>query len=119
MNSASRYDKEAWSASAAQRADDVCDRFEHAWKTSQQPRIEDYVVEAPARECPALLRELLLLELWYRRRNGESPSAGEYRQRFPVHAELVADVFAAGGASVGSQAEEADSFRPSRSASRG
>ena len=46
MNSASRYDKEA---SAAQRADDVCDRFEHAWKTGQRPRIEDYVVEAPAR----------------------------------------------------------------------
>jgi hypothetical protein len=41
---------------------------------------------------PALLRELLLLELDYRRRRGETPDPVEYRARFP---DCLADIEAA------------------------
>jgi hypothetical protein len=44
--------------SQVQRIDQVCDRFEAAWKEGQRPRIEDYLstAEEPARSV--LIREL-------------------------------------------------------------
>ena len=40
-----------------------------------------------------LLRNLLVLELSCRRRNGESLTPGEYRTRFPEHAQLIDSLF--------------------------
>jgi serine/threonine-protein kinase len=75
------------SADAAQtltrRADQQCDRFEAAWKAGQQPRTEDYLAGAPEADPPALLRELLLLEVAYRCQAGEQLRADEFLQRFP------------------------------------
>src|SRR5690348_13089397 len=65
------------------RIDEACDRFEAAWKAGPPPRIEDYLDAAPVAERPALLRQLLAVELDYRRRRGERPAAPEYRPRFP------------------------------------
>jgi tetratricopeptide (TPR) repeat protein len=59
-------------------------RFEIAWLAGQQPRIEDYLGTAPEPECSTLLRELLLLEIYYRRRAGEDPKPEDYRDRFPA-----------------------------------
>jgi serine/threonine protein kinase len=69
--------------SLVQRIDQVCDRFESAWKAGQRPRIEDYLneVEDPARSF--LVRELVELDFTYRRRAGERPLAEEYRARLP------------------------------------
>jgi hypothetical protein len=77
--------------------DEVCDRFEGAWATAgsdgQRPRIEDYLGDTPEPERTELLRELLALELEYRRDRGEKPTLQEYQTRFPAHAELVNTVF--------------------------
>jgi hypothetical protein len=68
------------------RVDAVCDRFEAAWKaaaTGPAPRIEDYLTQLPEADRPALLRELVLLEIHYRGRRGEQLRAEDYLGRFP------------------------------------
>src|SRR5437016_831894 len=65
------------------RVEQICDRFEAACKAGQRPRIEDYLPEVPAREQSALLRELILLEIDYRRLAGEHVHEGEILTRFP------------------------------------
>jgi len=75
------------------RLDRICDRFESAGRAGRRPRIEDFLGEIPEPERPALLRELLLLELELRRTQGERPTAAEYRARFPSDGALIDDVF--------------------------
>jgi serine/threonine protein kinase len=69
--------------------DQVCDRFEAAWKTadapSQQPRIEDFLADVPQPLCSALLRELLNIEVAWRKQAGETVRLEDYWQRFPDH----------------------------------
>jgi tetratricopeptide (TPR) repeat protein len=69
--------------SLARRIDALCNRFEKAWKEGRRPAIEDYLAEAPAPERSPLLRELIALEMAYRRLAGEQPQAAEYHARFP------------------------------------
>jgi serine/threonine-protein kinase len=64
-------------------AEQVCRRFEAAWKAGQRPRIETCLDGEPEALGPFLLQELVLVEVEYRRRAGEEPQAEEYRQRFP------------------------------------
>ncbi len=71
------------------RMDEVCDRFEAAWKAGLRPRIEDYLEEPAGPERSALWHDLLVLELVYRRRQGERPTPEEYRARFPARVNLV------------------------------
>jgi hypothetical protein len=66
------------------RIDEACDRFEHAWQAGRRPRIEDYLADASGPEHRALLRELLVVELGYRRCQGETPTPIEYQARFPA-----------------------------------
>jgi serine/threonine-protein kinase len=74
----------------------ILDRFEAAWqdpKTREaHPRIEDYL-EGGSR--PYLLRELIVLDLAYRRKLGERPSLEEYQARFPRQNEPVLAAFGA------------------------
>ena len=72
---------EALPLDLARRLDPVCDRFEDAWLA--RPRIEDFLEDVAEADRPALLRELLWLDLDYRRRGGERPVAEEYRRRLP------------------------------------
>ncbi|MCI0457355.1 MAG: protein kinase [Gemmataceae bacterium] len=67
----------------AQRVDEQCDRFEGAWRNGQRLAVEDCLgaINGPGRRV--LLRELLLLEVAYRRRAGEVPRPEDYRLRFP------------------------------------
>lgn len=74
------------------RLDPVCDRFEGTWLAGP-PRIEDYLEEVVEPDRPALLRELLMLDLEYRTRAGNRPSAEEYHQRFPSSGALIDTVF--------------------------
>jgi serine/threonine-protein kinase len=76
------------SPSLWQRVDELCDRFEDAWKAGQRPRIEDYLGAASEPERCKLLEELLQVELAYCRRRGETLVLEEYLRRFPAHAEL-------------------------------
>ena len=42
------------------------------------------------RSDPALLRELIALEVELRRSRGDDPNPGEYRERFPAQTAVVA-----------------------------
>jgi serine/threonine protein kinase/formylglycine-generating enzyme required for sulfatase activity len=77
------------------RVEAICDRFEEAWKAGQRPQLEDYLGDFAGPVRVVLLRELLVLELAYRRRQGETPSLADYRPRFPLDAELLDTVFRA------------------------
>jgi WD40 repeat protein/tRNA A-37 threonylcarbamoyl transferase component Bud32 len=81
-------------AQRARQLDRWCDRFEVAWKTGQRPSLERYLAKVHSAAQPELLRELLILELEYRRQRGEKPEREEYRLRFPAHAEVIDTVFA-------------------------
>ena len=68
----------------AQRVDEVCERFEVAWRSGGRPRIEDYLRGASETERLVLLHELILLDVEYRRRQAEAVQPEEYLGRFPV-----------------------------------
>jgi WD40 repeat protein/tetratricopeptide (TPR) repeat protein len=72
--------------------DKVCDQFEAAWQAKgsdgPRPRIEDFLGDLAEPGRSMLVRELLRLELAYRRDAGESPALKEYQGRFPEYATL-------------------------------
>src|SRR5262249_13812393 len=68
-------------------------RFEAAWLAGARPRIEDYLPAAAGPERESYLRELLILELAYRRRDGEQPNFTVYAVRFPEHRAVVGALF--------------------------
>ncbi|MGO9599209.1 MAG: protein kinase domain-containing protein, partial [Isosphaeraceae bacterium] len=82
------------SPSGAGRFEDACDRFERAWHGGERPRIEDYCKCAAPAGAP-LIRELLMVELVYRRQLGETPLLDEYQSRFPGQAAAIRDAFEA------------------------
>jgi tetratricopeptide (TPR) repeat protein/tRNA A-37 threonylcarbamoyl transferase component Bud32 len=94
MNEASALLDEL-SEGALWRLEEACCRFEEAWKAGQRPRLEDFVAGPVRAERLALLRELLRLEVYYRRQAGEGPSAADYETRFPGATALLSDLFAA------------------------
>ena len=73
----------AVSAARARRADQVCDCFEAAWRGGRRPQIEVFLDDASEPTRSLLLRELVGLEVVYRRMRGESPRLSEYRGTVP------------------------------------
>ncbi len=53
--------------------DDVCLRFEAAWQTGQEPRIDDFLDGIPEVHRPPLLQELHRLDAEYRQRQASLP----------------------------------------------
>jgi tetratricopeptide (TPR) repeat protein len=90
--------------------DEASDRFEEAWETGQRPAIEAYLTGAPEPERSVLLHELLVLELGYRRRGGETPTPAEYCHRFPDHLALIQHAFEKAGMLTGSVAAPAAAY---------
>jgi serine/threonine-protein kinase len=101
MNNATPTEEGNHSASLGGRMEAVCDRAEAAWKAGRRPTIEDYLGEVPEAGRAALFRELLALELTYRRRVGERPTPQDYSDHFPEHAALIEAVFGGPTASGG------------------
>ena len=64
------------------KVDDICSRFEAAWKTGSQPHVEDHVADLSDAEKPEVLRELILLDVFYRRQRGETCLPTDYQSRF-------------------------------------
>ncbi len=68
--------------------DQVCDQFEAAWQTvgtgTAAPRLEDYALRLPEPERGALVRELIVLDIDYRRRAGQDPQPADYLLCFPT-----------------------------------
>ena len=78
----------------ALHVDEVCDRFEAAWRAVRKPLIEDYWrQEHEGPERSALLCELLALDVYWRRRHGEQPEPRDYDLRFPGETAVVDAVF--------------------------
>ena len=71
---------------------EICDRFEAALKAGDLPSIERSLADVGEPARSPLLRWLLLLELDYRRRSGQTPTPEEYQVRFPDHTTIVAEV---------------------------
>src|SRR5262249_54406981 len=85
-------DDAPWSPSLALRVEQVCNRFEAACKAGQRPQIEHYLDHTPEPERPVLLRELLALEVEYRRKSGEGVTPEEYCRQFAEYTELIWDI---------------------------
>jgi WD40 repeat protein/serine/threonine protein kinase len=65
------------------RVDRVCNRFEAAWRAGRPLAIEECLAGWEEPERSVLLRELILVEVWHRRRHGEICREADYRNRFP------------------------------------
>jgi hypothetical protein len=81
------------SEEAVWRLEEVCCRFEQSWRAGQRPRLEDFLADAEGFERQVRLRELLALDVHYRRRAGEAPTVGDYDTRFPDASALWSEVF--------------------------
>jgi serine/threonine-protein kinase len=66
----------------------LCDRFEAEWKAGAEPDIKRYLAEAPEPARHEMARELLKLDIHYRRDRGDTILASDYKS-FPEHASLV------------------------------
>ena|GEM_PF-281221 len=81
------------SLGSARRLNDVCERFETAWRGGNSPRIEDELRECPESEREPLLVELLALELELLESAGQPASLSTYQTRFPDNLPLVEQAF--------------------------
>ena len=83
------------------RVDELCDRFESAWRRGERPCLADYARELPEADRLVAARELIRVEVEYRVRRGEVPLPREYEEADPdldpswieqvIAAELVVD----------------------------
>lgn len=68
--------------SMVQKVDGICTQFEAVWKSGKPPRIEDYLESLAGQERAEVLRELIPLDIHYRRKRGEAIDAEFYAHRF-------------------------------------
>ncbi|MEO2017241.1 MAG: serine/threonine-protein kinase [Fuerstiella sp.] len=77
---------------ALERIDDLCAEFERKWRSNEAPTIESVLdQDASPIERDVLLAELIVLDVDYRRRLGETPTEQEYLDRFPDDAKAIND----------------------------
>src|SRR3954451_8070870 len=62
--------------------EEACDQFEAVWRAGGRPDIATAVRELIAEIRPVGVRELVALDIFYRRRLGEHPIPAEYTERF-------------------------------------
>ncbi len=84
-------DRESLQCTQLERIVSLCDRFEHAWRQGDRPRIESFLTAIDDRE--ALLERLLLIELDLRKEAGELVTPDDYRARFMNSPTVVNAVF--------------------------
>lgn len=77
---------------ALERIDDLCADFERKWQSDERPTIESvFVGDVASEERAVLLAELIVLDVDYRRRRGETPTKQEYLDRFPESPQAIND----------------------------
>lgn len=67
--------------------------FSAEWRPGTPPRIEDYLVRVPGESQATLFRELLAVELAFRRSRGELPDSEDYSERYPQFFDEVSKLF--------------------------
>ncbi len=93
MSQSSQAGRGAGPPPVARHVDKVCDCFEEAWLAGQRPCVKEYLGEAPEPERSDLFRELLRIDLHYRRQQRETPTEAEYCQLFSEYTDLIHAVF--------------------------
>ncbi|MEM7453765.1 MAG: tetratricopeptide repeat protein [Planctomycetota bacterium] len=78
----SKENKFETGSKASQEIDRICDEFEQSWQDGSNPKIEDYISDAPEQFKAELAAELVALDISYRRAAGEAPGPDEYADRF-------------------------------------
>jgi eukaryotic-like serine/threonine-protein kinase len=73
----------ALSLDTARHVDRLCDAFEAAWIAGPQPKIDDHLLGTTEELRRQLVRELIQIDLFYRRGRGDSPQASDYSGPFP------------------------------------
>src|SRR5688500_498442 len=73
--------------------DPICEAFEDALRSGDQPRIEEYLASCGTNARELLLYHLLTLEVDYRRASRENPEAVEYLTRFGGEPSVIQSVF--------------------------
>ncbi len=87
---------------ALERIDDLCADFERKWQSEEPPAIESALSEGVSPiERDVLLAELIVLDIDYRRRRGETPNKQEYLDRFPEGSKAINDALNEGGKRTG------------------
>jgi WD40 repeat protein/tRNA A-37 threonylcarbamoyl transferase component Bud32 len=99
MSETNRTDQAAFSLVQGRELDEVCTRFEKAWKAASAggpaPCIEEYLGSASEPAAPALFRELLTIEAAYLRKLGRAIDAADYRRRFPLEDGVISSILGA------------------------
>lgn len=89
----SDFDSETLSLDQQKRIDSHCMSFENALRSGDGLSIEDVLHQAKTGERRDLLFELLLIDLDYQVRAGETPNLAGYEDRFPDDTALVRRAF--------------------------
>jgi WD40 repeat protein len=84
MSTASWPDSTPSSRFLDRRGEQICTAFEQAWQAGQRPSPGEYLAQVPPAARDALLRELVGLDIDYRRDAGEEPRWEDYRPWLPV-----------------------------------
>ena len=71
------------------RSEQICTRFEEAFKAGLRPGLREFLGETPDVEQAELFKELLPLEVFYRRKAGEAPNPADYTFENSELAEVV------------------------------
>lgn len=79
----------------ADRIDLLCDAFERDWMDEKTPSLEEYLARIDVPAQWNLFRELLRLDLDYRRQKSVPLPREEYVARFPNHRPVIDEVFEA------------------------
>jgi WD40 repeat protein len=61
----------------------ACDAFEAKWRAGGRPDVGAALLDLPQELRSAAMRELVSLDMYYRREAGEHPTPAEYAARFP------------------------------------
>ena len=93
MKDAGRTDPDPIFPSRMRRLDDAYVRFDAEWQAGRRPRIEDYLDGLSEADRTRLLRDLLAVELEFRRGRGEGPTPEDYETRFPGQSSVIVEVF--------------------------
>jgi len=92
MSFRSTLDDPPLSVTSFMLVDAACDRFEDECRDGRNPDLARYLTEASDSARALLFRNLLRLDLEYRRRRGETADVEPYRERFPELTHVVDSV---------------------------